>query len=463
MTVIELCEPPEGWAALQIPALHLVEQRFAAPPPVDAAVEVGRQWSAAWGGVALPPGSSVAVGVGSRGIDGLPEVVRAVVARLREAGCRPYVVSAMGSHGNATAAGQAAVLAERGITEEAVGAPIRASVDVVSLGEADGLPLFLDKEAAAADGIVLVNRVKPHTDFVGRVESGLTKMLVIGLGNEAGATACHRHALTRGLADVVTTAGRALLARAPVLLGVALVENQRHRVCEVRVLPAPRWETDEPELLEYARTLLPGLPLDDIDVLLVDEMGKDVSGAGMDPNVTGRPTGVWTGRRESPRITRIVVRSLTEATEGNACGLGSVDMAPLRLTEAIDLAASATNALASCAPEDGKLPLTFATDHQALAAALATLRPYTLGDLRLVHIRNTLSLERLEVSPGCLARLRPEAELFVAPEPEALVFDGEGALVSRLSEDGGAPSCRRSRDHGGAPSSRGSRDQPPPT
>ena len=433
MTVVELCDPPDGWEALPLPAMHVVEQRFAAPPPVDAAAEVERQWGAAWGGVALPPGSSVAVGVGSRGIDGLPEVVGAVVARLREAGCRPFIVSAMGSHGNATAAGQAAVLAERGITETSVGAPVRASVDVVSLGAADGLPLFVDREAAAADGIVLVNRVKPHTDFVGRVESGLTKMLVIGLGNEAGATACHRHALERGLADVVTTAGRALLERAPVLLGVALVENQRHRTCAVRVLPASHWGEVEPELLDYARTLLPRLPIDDIDVLLVDEMGKDVSGAGMDPNVTGRSTGVWTEPRGSPRITRIVVRSLTEATEGNACGLGSVDMAPRRLTAAVDLAASATNALASCAPEDGKLPLTFASDHQALAAALMTLRPYTLDDLRLVHIRDTLAMARIEVSPGCLVRLRADADVIVAPEPAPLAFDGEGALVSRLT------------------------------
>jgi hypothetical protein len=433
MTVIELCDPPDGWEALPLPAMYVVEQRFAAPPPVDAAAEVGRQWSAAWGGVALPPGSSVAVGVGSRGIDGLPGVVRAVVARLREAGCRPFVVSAMGSHGNATAAGQAAVLAERGITEAAVGAPVRASVDVVSLGEADGLPLFIDREAAAADGIVLVNRVKPHTDFVGRVESGLTKMLVIGLGNEAGATACHRHALERGLADVVTTAGRALLERAPVLLGVALVENQRHRTCAVRVLPASRWGEVEPELLDYARTLLPRLPIDDIDVLLVDEMGKDVSGAGMDPNVTGRSAGAWSELRESPRVTRIVVRALTEATEGNACGLGSVDIAPRRLTAAVDLAASATNALASCAPEDGKLPLTFANDHQALAAALMTLRPYTLDDLRLVHIRNTLAMDRIEVSPGCLAGLRNDADVVVSLEPSPLAFDGEGALASRLT------------------------------
>jgi hypothetical protein len=433
MTVVELCIPPLRWAAMPLPHMHLVEQRFVVPAPVDVKAEVGRQWDAAWSGVELPPRASIAVGVGSRGIDGLPDVVRAVVAHLRHEGCRPFIVSAMGSHGNATSAGQEAVLAERGITEATVGAPVCASVDVVELGEAGGLPVVIDRAAAAADGIVLVNRVKPHTDFVGRVESGLMKMLVIGLGNEVGATACHRHALERGLSDVVNTVGHALLDRAKVLLGVALVENQQHRACEVRVLSSADWEETEPELLDYARTLLPRLPIDDIDVLLVDEMGKDVSGAGMDPNVTGRSTGCWTEARESPRVTRIVVRALTAATEGNACGLGSVDFASRRLVDEVDLAASATNALASCAPEDGKIPLTFASDREALAAALATLRPYTLGDLRLVHIRNTLAVERIEVSPGCVPRLHSAGDIAVAPDAAPFAFDAEGTLLSRLS------------------------------
>ena len=290
----------------------------------------------------------------------------------------------------------------------------------------------MDRLAAEADAIVLINRVKPHTDFVGPHESGLMKMLVIGLGNEVGATSCHRHALTRGLADIVTTAARALLARANVVLGVAIVENQRHEACAVQVVPAAEWDHTERRLLEQARTLLPRLPLDDIDVLLVDEMGKDVSGAGMDPNVIGRSVGCWTVPRETPRITRIVVRSLTAATEGNACGLGTVDVAPRRLTDAVDLAATAANALASCAPEDGKLPLTFATDREALAAALTTLRPFTPDDLRLVHIRNTLAMERLEVSPGCLPHLSGAAEVVVRDQPAPLVFDADGGLVSGL-------------------------------
>jgi hypothetical protein len=432
VTVVELCRAPAEWAGIALPAMHLVEQRFVVPPAIDPELEIRGQWDDAWSNVALRPGASVAVGVGSRGIDRLPEVVRAVVARLRAAGCSPFIVPAMGSHGGATAEGQRAVLAERGITEDSVGAPVRASLDVVGLGEAGGLPLFVDRLAAEADGIVLVNRVKPHTDFIGRFESGLMKMLVIGLGNEAGATSCHRHALARGLADVVATAGAALLERTRVVLGVALVENQQHRLSALRLVPAAQWQQTEPEILEHARALLPRLPLDDIDVLLVDEMGKDVSGAGIDPNVTGRTAGCWSLPRESPRVTRIVVRALTAASEGNACGLGYVDCAPRRLVDQIDLSVTAANALASCAPEDGKLPLTFASDREALTAALATLRPYTPDDVRVVHIRNTLAMERIELSPGCLTHLHEGADLVVAPEPAPFAFDGDGALVSRL-------------------------------
>jgi hypothetical protein len=428
----ELCKPPAGWAGMPLPPMYLVEQRFKVPAAVDGEIEVGRQWDAAWRGARLAPDASVAIGVGSRGIDGLAGVVRAVVTRLRSMGCHPFIVPAMGSHGGATREGELAVLAERGITEATVGAPVHATLDVVTLGEADGLPLFMDRLAAAADGIVLVNRVKPHTDFFGRFESGLLKMLVVGLGNEAGATSYHRHALERGLADVIATAGHALLQRTRVVLGVALIENQQHRLSQVHLLPADRWEEIEPGLLEDARALLPRLPVEDIDVLLVDEMGKDVSGNGIDPNVTGRSLGWGSLSRPSPRITRIVVRSLTPATGGNASGLGSVDCAPRRLVDQIDFGATFANALASCAPEDGKLPLTFASDRQALAAALATLRPFSLADLRLVHIRNTSALERIELSPGCLPHVPEGADVAVAAEPEYLAFDEAGDLHSRL-------------------------------
>jgi hypothetical protein len=230
----------------------------------------------------------------------------------------------------------------------------------------------------------------------------------------------------------VATAGSALLERARVLLGVALLENQRHEVTAVRLLPAGEWERSEPELLARAKELVPRLPIDEIDVLLVDEMGKDVSGAGMDPNVTGRSTGCWTVARQTPRITRIVALSLTRATHGNACGLGSVDVAPRRLVEQIDLAATLANALASCAPEDGKIPLWFESDREALIGALGTVRPCTLDDLRLVHIRSTLALGQIEVSPGCLPHLTESWPTEVSPEAVPLAFGDGGRLQSRL-------------------------------
>jgi len=432
VTVVETCPLPAGLAGAALPPLHLVEQRFAIPPAVDAAAEVERQWPFAWSDAAVPSGASVAVAVGSRGIDGIAAIVRTVVACLERSGCRPFVVPAMGSHGNATAAGQEAILADLGITAASVGAPVRASMDVVHLGDVDGLPLVSDRAAAEADGIVIVNRVKQHTDFVGPFESGLMKMLVIGLGNDEGATACHRHAITRGLSEVLTACGRALMERTRVILGVAVVENQIHRAAAVRLLPRGDWEHGESKLLDYARTLLPRLPLDDIDVLLVDEIGKDVSGAGMDPNVTGRTAGCWSVARQSPRITRLVALRLTAGSEGNAVGIGAVDVASRRLVEAVDLPATAMNDLVSCAPEDCKLPLTFADDRQALLAALGTLRPYTIDDLRLVHIRNTLSLQHLEVSPGCLPHLRRDLDVAVTEAPLPLTFDANGDLVSRL-------------------------------
>ena len=389
---------------LELPAVHLVHQRFTVPPPVEVVEQVIEQWPGLASRIELRAGARIAVAVGSRGIDNLQPAVRAVVGALRSSGCEPFIVPAMGSHGGATAAGQTEVLAGLGITAESIGAPIRATMDVVVLGALDGVPLCLDRLAAESDGIVLVNRVKPHTDFAGPLGSGLLKMLCIGLGNSQGADRLHREGVARDLGQVVREAGAALLQQAPVLFGVAIVENQHHRACEVRLIAARDIEPEELALQEVARGLLPGLPIDDIDLLVVDEMGKDISGAGLDPNVIGRSLGPWQVKRERPRITRIFVRDLTAASEGNACGLGFIDVATARLIEKVDLEVTAVNALTACFPEDMRLPLTLPNDRDAIAAVLGTLRPFTPDDLRLVHIASTLALERLVVSEGCLPR-----------------------------------------------------------
>ncbi|HZL64859.1 MAG TPA: lactate racemase domain-containing protein [Thermoleophilia bacterium] len=417
----------------ELPAMYEVRQRFDLLPAVDALAELDASWAGGAGRLAeLAPGSSVAVAVGSRGIADIALVVREVVARLKAAGMAPFIVPAMGSHGGATAGGQTEVLAARGVTESSVGAPIRATMDVVSLGEADGIPLFLDRNAAAADGIVLVNRVKPHTDFVGPIESGLMKQLVIGLGKQTGADHYHRLGVVRGLEDTIPTAARALLQRVNVLFGVALVENEEHRTAALRVVPPGEIEQVEHELLELARRHLPGLPLDDVDLLIVDEMGKDISGNGLDPNVVGKAAAAYSVPRLRPRVSRIFVRDLTADTHGNAAGLGVTDAITTRLFGKIDAAATAMNAFTSCSPEDAKTPAVFACDRDAIVSLLTTVRPATASDLCVVHIRNTLDLARLWVSAGCLEQLPGPPAVTIDPTPRALVFDASGDLVSPL-------------------------------
>jgi hypothetical protein len=419
--------------SLDLPQVHLVRQRFAVPPPIEAAAKVAAEWRHLGRRICPPPGAHIAVAVGSRGIDGLLPTVRAIVDHLRAAGCDPFIVPAMGSHGGATAAGQTEVLAGLGITPESVGAPVRASMDVVSLGSAGDLPLFFDRVAAGSDGIVLVNRVKPHTDFAGPMGSGLLKMACIGLGNRFGADQLHRAGVVRDLGEVVHEAGVAILGRAPVIFGVAILENQQHQACDVRLVPGDEIESTELALQQLALGLLPRLPLDDIDLLIIDEMGKDISGAGLDPNVIGRSLGPWQVKRDRPRVTRIFVRELTAASEGNACGLGFLDVTTPRLIERVDLEVTAVNAITACFPEDVRLPLTVPTERDAIGAMLATLRPFTPHDLRLVHMKSTLALERLVVSEGCLTALRDRSDVVIDDEPRSLGFDEDARLVSPLS------------------------------
>jgi len=417
---------------VELPRVRLVRQLFTVPPPVDVAARVVSEWHRLAPRMNPTAGAQIAVAVGSRGIDGLAPAVRTLVAELRSAGCEPFIVPAMGSHGGATASGQTEVLAGLGITPETVGAEVRATMDVVGVGVVGDAPLCLDRLAAESDGIVVVNRVKPHTDFAGPMGSGLLKMLCIGLGNQEGADRLHRMGVARDLGEVVREAGVAIVQRVPVLFGVAILENQQHRACDVRLVPGPEIESVELALQDVARELLPGLPLDDIDLLIIDEMGKDISGAGLDPNVIGRSLGPWQVKRDRPRITRIFVRDLTPASEGNACGLGFIDVTTPQLIEKVDLEVTAVNAITACFPEDMRLPLTLPTDRDAIGAMLDTLRPFTAEDLRLVHIKSTLEVEHLVVSEGCLPALQGRSDVIIEEEPRFFGFDEDARLVSPL-------------------------------
>ncbi|MBL7211849.1 MAG: DUF362 domain-containing protein [Desulfobacteraceae bacterium] len=417
---------------LKLPRMRMVEQSYEVPPSVDVRAEVDREWDLVKDTVNLPAGSKVAVGVGSRGVSNLAETVRAVVEKLKGVGYEPFITPAMGSHGGASVEGQIGVLRHRGVTEESVGAPIRATMEVVSMGEVDGIPLFLDRLAHEADGIVPINRIKPHTNFIGSWESGVLKMMAIGLGNQMGAEHYHRLSLVKDLYTVIISAGRELLKRSKVLFGVGLVENQEHETVSVRMGAPDAWEPLEAELLKWARALVPGLLLKEIDLLVIDEMGKEISGEGIDPNVVGRDCLTYGAKREWPKVTRIFVRDLTEATEGSAVGIGQADFTTQRLVDKIDFEATAINCLTACAPEGAFLPITFETDREALAVAMMTLRPCTLEDVRIVHMRNTLDPKRLLVSEGCLSFLKDRTDVKIDEEDLALEFDRAGNIVSRL-------------------------------
>jgi len=380
-------------------------------------------------------GTRVAITAGSRGIKDLPAVLRAAVAAVREAGGDPFITPCMGSHGGATAAGQRAVLQGLGVTAETVGAEVVSSMDVEQVGvSALGAPIWAARDLAEADGVIVVNRVKPHTDFHGEVESGLVKMLVIGAGKHAGALSAHGLTVHHGFPAVLRDHGERLLASLPVLCGIALVEDQRARTAMVHVLRPDEFFTREPEILARAYELLPRLPFEQLDVLIVDRLGKDVSGTGMDTNVIGRSS-FWGGgeRPTRPRITRIFVRGLTEATHGNACGIGMADFTTARCAAQVDRAATDVNCIASNCPEDARLPVACAADRDAVAAALQTAGIREPRAARLAWIRDTAHLQRIAVSEALLdevragAALRPAGPLFPPP------YDEKGDLRSPFS------------------------------
>ncbi|PTN39050.1 DUF362 domain-containing protein [Desulfonatronum sp. SC1] len=378
------------------------------------------------------PGQSVAIAVGSRGIDRLAQVVRSLCDLFHGLGARPFIVSAMGSHGGATPEGQTRVLADLGITEQAMDAPLRIGLRTVrlgtiNLGEFDlSMPVLVDALAAETDHLVVVNRIKAHTKFKAPVESGLMKMLAVGLGNDEGARLLHGLAPAHGMYALIDAAARVILERGNLLCGVGLVENGLGRLHTLRLLPPSEIPEQEPLLLALAKRLAPKLPFDDLDVLVVDEIGKDVSGTGMDTNVTGRNRDILGDFTTSPRIKRIFVRSLSPGTGGNALGIGFADVTTDRVARAMDREKTVVNALTGLSPEKAALPLHFATDRLALAATIHTLGAIGPDKLRMVRIQNTKHLERLLVSPALLDD--PAARLEVLHPPRAMEFSGDDLI-----------------------------------
>jgi hypothetical protein len=334
----------------------------------------------------------------------------------------------MGSHGAATAEGQKKVLETYGITEEATGVPIRASMETVVTGHLeDGTPVHMDRHAAEADAIVVINRIKPHTGFRGATESGLTKMLAIGIGKIVGAATYHSHGMDR-FPELLPKVRDVNLAARNVLFGVAIVENAYDETSVVEAVPAESIATREPELQQLAQANLPRLFFDEIDVLVIEEMGKNISGAGFDPNVTGRNRRnvQWVAR---PFVKKIVVLGLTRVSHGNATGIGSADVITMRLFRELDVASTYANVITAANLDGAAIPIVMNDDHDAIALAVKTVVRVKPADCRIVRIRNTLHLSEIEVSEPMLAEIRARPESFeVLSEPRPLAFDAQGNL-----------------------------------
>jgi hypothetical protein len=386
---------------------------------------------AAMAGARLPirRGDTVAVGAGSRGIANIAVVVRAAVAYLQELGAVPFVFPAMGSHGGATPEGQLEILAHYGITEASMGCPLRATMEVVQVGEALGLPVWCDKIAAGADWIGVINRIKPHTDFKGQIESGLLKMLAIGLGKHQGAKQYHRAVLDHGFEQVITSVGRAMLAEARIGFGLGIVENGYEETAAIEAFNAAELEAGERRLLKDARSWMARLPFSPIDVLVIEEIGKNISGAGMDTNVIGRTFHPRESFPKDPQILWIVALDLTEESGGNATGIGSANFTTRQLADKIDWKKTAINVLTSGAPNAGMLPLTCASDREAVENALSCIGLTAPEQARVIHIKNTLMLVELECSEAFLPEIKKSPHLEILGEAHPLGFDAVGRIV----------------------------------
>ncbi|UCF81962.1 MAG: DUF2088 domain-containing protein [Desulfobacteraceae bacterium] len=379
----------------------------------------------------IRPGQTIAVSAGSRGIDRIDEVTRSCVDVLKGVGAKPFIFPAMGSHGGATADGQKTLLAHLGITEESMGVPVRSSMEVIEVGVTHrNVPVYLDGYAADADALVVINRIKTHTKFEGDIESGLFKMMAIGMGKHQGASVYHRAAVDHGMEAIIIDAGLMILKRCPVLFGLGVVENGLGRVTELKaVLPGQMME-EEKRLLALSKKVMAKIPFDHIDLLIVDEMGKNISGTGMDSKVIGRHRDLIGDFWIHPHPKRIFVRDLTDLSDGNATGVGLADFITHRLAKRIDRDKTVINCLTGLSPEKAAIPIAFPNDKEAIGAALETVGIKDINEMRVVNIQNTRNLDRMFVSEAFLPEIERSSTIEQISSWLPMPFDKEGNLIS---------------------------------
>ncbi|MBI5969042.1 MAG: DUF2088 domain-containing protein [Deltaproteobacteria bacterium] len=378
----------------------------------------------------IKPGQRVALTAGSRGVANIAVILKAAVEYLKSLGVQPFIFPAMGSHGGATAEGQATLLAHYNVTEAFTGAPILSSMEVVEIGETeDGVPVFIDKHASQANWIIVVNRIKPHTKFKAPIESGLMKMMAIGMGKQKGAEHYHKAAIQYTFPKIIVGAGRVVLKRAPILCGLGTVENGYDETARVVALRPEELEKKEMELLELAKKMMPRLPFNEIDLLIVDEMGKDISGTGIDPNVTGRNRDLLGVFPHPTNIKRLFVRDLTPNSEGNATGIGLADLTTKRLVDKINYQATYMNCITGISLEKAAVPMHFETDQEAIKVALGSIGLIPPEKSKIVRIKNTLQVDEVEVSEEYGQELKERSDLQILDGPKPMPFDAQGNLL----------------------------------
>jgi hypothetical protein len=416
---------------MRLPRFFFARQNFPDRAIPDVVSEVRRQLYGSSLSSRLSAGSRVAIGVGSRGIRNIGLIVQETVHYWKSHGMRPFVFPAMGSHGAATAEGQAEILARFGITEAAVGCPVVSCLDVAPLGRtADGIEVFVDRAAYESDGVMLVARIKRHTDFTGAIESGLLKMTALGLGKFAGAQRYHAHAYRLGLEQVILSVARHVLASGKILGGLAILEDAYHNTAKLDAIPAEDMERREKEYLALAKSWMGRIPVD-LDVLIVDEMGKEISGTGMDTKVINRSVHAhYNPFPDAPQIGRVFVRDLSECSSNNAIGIGLADVTTDRLVRRIDWVPTQRNALTSTTLAGIRTPIHYATDRECLETVALTVGKMDPADVTFGWIRNTLELSELLLSENLRQEVAGNPLIEIGSDSCELPFDRDGNLVS---------------------------------
>ncbi|MBT4500621.1 MAG: DUF2088 domain-containing protein [Gemmatimonadetes bacterium] len=414
------------------PRMMRIRQKFEAPTLEDIPAAIGAEVAKLDLGAKTKKGDSIAISVGSRGIFNIALIIKSLVEELKNIGLEPFLVPAMGSHGGGVAEEQRAIIERYGVTEEYTGAPIKASMEVVQVGETeDGVPVFFDKYAYEADHVAVVGRIKPHTGFVGEIESGLHKMMLIGLGKHHGASLYHKAIVHYSFDRIIRSVGQTLIDRCGVLMGLGILENQYDRTALIEAVPPEKFVEREKELLILAKKWMPRLPFDQVDLLILDEIGKNISGSGMDTNVVGRKYHDHeAAEKEYPKVTRIYVRGLTEETHGNASGIGTAEYAHKKAIDAMDREMTYINCMTGNSPSGASIPLYYDSDAKCIECALTTVGFVEPENAKVVRIINTLDLAEVQVSEAYLPEVEKREDLTIVESAQDMTFDAQGDLPS---------------------------------